>query len=172
MEIDWAADSAVRFFPVEADPLLGWRLHLFDMAVNKALALSARTVTRDYVDMVELESHFPLEATCWAACGKDPGFSPLFLLTMMRRFAKIDPASLDEIKARDLDPIDLKRRWIAMSDRAEAAIERVANSQPELPIGIAFLDADKIPRWVESAPDLVQHPPSVRGCWPTISNAQ
>ena len=31
--------SAFRFFPVEKDPLLGCRLHLFDMATNKALTL-------------------------------------------------------------------------------------------------------------------------------------
>jgi hypothetical protein len=62
VEIDWAADSAFRFFPVEPDPLLGWRLHLFDMATNRALALSARTETRDYVDMVELGAIYPLAA--------------------------------------------------------------------------------------------------------------
>lgn len=54
VRIDWAADSAVRYFPIERDPVLGWRLHLFDMATNKALALSARTETRDYIDIVEL----------------------------------------------------------------------------------------------------------------------
>ncbi|MSU62903.1 MAG: hypothetical protein EXS31_10990 [Pedosphaera sp.] len=52
VEIDWAADSAFRLFPIERDPQLGWRLHLFDIAPNKALALSARTETRDYVDIV------------------------------------------------------------------------------------------------------------------------
>src|SRR5262245_54665880 len=77
LEIDWAADSAFRFFPIERDPLLGWRLHLFDIATNKALALSARTETRDYVDIVELHKTFPLAAICWAACGKDPGFTPV-----------------------------------------------------------------------------------------------
>ena len=38
VEIDWAADSPHRFFPVEPNPVLGWKLHLFDMATNKALA--------------------------------------------------------------------------------------------------------------------------------------
>jgi hypothetical protein len=42
VEIDWAADSAFRFFPIERDSQLGWRLHLFDLATNKALTLSAR----------------------------------------------------------------------------------------------------------------------------------
>jgi hypothetical protein len=41
VEIDWAADSAFRFFPIERDPQLGWRLHLFDIATNKLLALAA-----------------------------------------------------------------------------------------------------------------------------------
>src|SRR6266480_28551 len=77
LEIDWAADSAFRYFPIERDAQLGWRLHLFDVATNKALALSARTETRDYVDIVELHKTYPLAAICWAACGKDPGFSPL-----------------------------------------------------------------------------------------------
>lgn len=36
VEVDWAADSAFRFFPIEMDPVLGWRLHLFDAATNKA----------------------------------------------------------------------------------------------------------------------------------------
>ena len=54
VEIDWAADSAFRFFPIEQDPQFGWRLHLFDLATNKALTLSARTETRDYVDILEL----------------------------------------------------------------------------------------------------------------------
>jgi len=117
IEIDWAADSAFRFFPIEQDPMLGWRLHLFDVATNKALALSARTETRDYVDIVELHKTFPLAAICWAAPGKDPGFTPLSLLKMMRRFAKINPTELDKIKARALDPVALKMAWIEITQR-------------------------------------------------------
>lgn len=105
VEIDWAADSAFRFFPIEPDPELGWRLYLFDAATNKALTLAARTETRDYVDIVELGQRFPLAAVCWAACGKDPGFAPLSLLAMMRRFARVDPVELDKIRARAIDPV-------------------------------------------------------------------
>ena len=168
VEIDWAADSAFRFFPVERDPLLGWRLHLFDMATNKALALSARTETRDYIDIVELGKAYPLAAICWAACGKDPGFSPLFLLKMMLRFARVDPTKLREIQARNLDPIELKKDWITMSDNADAAIERIADKQPDLPIGCAFLDRNGTPKWIEDEPGRTQHFGSVRGCIPQI----
>lgn len=168
VEIDWAADSAFRFFPIEHDQVLGWRLHLFDVATNKALALSARTETRDYVDIVELHKMYPLPAICWAACGKDPGFSPLSLLKMMRRFAKVDPAKLEEIQARKLDPIALKMAWIEMSDRAEAEMTRLADEKPDLPIGVAFVDAAGKPGWIGDDPSLRPHAPSVRGCWPKV----
>ena len=168
VEIDWAADSAFRYFPIERDPVLGWRLHRFDVATNKALALSARTETRDYVDIVELHRSYPLAAICWAACGKDPGFSPLSLLKMMRRFARVDPAELDKIKARSLDPVALKLAWIAMSDEAEAKMIQLADDQPDLPIGVAFVDATGRPGWIGDDPSLRIHAPSVRGCWPKV----
>lgn len=168
VEVDWAADSAFRYFPIERDPLLGWRLHLFDVATNKALALSARTETRDYVDIVELHRTYPLAAICWAACGKDPGFSPLSLLKMMRRFARVSPTELDKIKARALDPKVLKVAWIEMSDEAEAKMVKLADEQPDLPIGVAFVDADGKPGWLGDDPSLRMHAPCVRGCWPTV----
>lgn len=168
VEIDWAADSAFRFFPVERDPLLGWRLHLFDVATNKALALSARTETRDYVDIVELHRTFPLAAICWAACGKDPGFTPLSLLKMMRRFARVSPTELDKIKARALDPRLLKVAWIEMSDDAEAKMTELADEQPDTPIGVAFVDASGRPGWIGDNPKLRTHAPSIRGCWPVV----
>ena len=168
VEIDWAADSAFRFFPIERDPMLGWRLHLFDAATNKALALCARTETRDYVDIVELHKTFPLAAMCWAACGKDPGFSPLSLLKMMRRFAKVNPTELDKIKARALDPRALKTAWIEMSDEAEAKMIRMADDNPDLPIGVAFVDAAGKPGWLGDDSSLRIHAPCLRGCWPTI----
>ncbi len=157
VEIDWAADSAFRFFPIKRDPLLGWRLHLFDMATNKALALSARSVTRDYVDIVELNRVYPLHAIAWAACGKDPGFSPPSLLQTMWRFARINPAQLDKIKARDLDPVELKTRWVEMADKAGT------------PIGVAFVDTEENPRWIGDDAILSIRPPSLRGCLPQIS---
>lgn len=168
LELDWARDSAFRFFPIVSDRQLGWRLHLFDIATNKALALSARTETRDYVDIVELGRRYPLEAIVWAACGKDPGFSPLFLLKMMVRFAKIDPAELTKVQARDLDPIALKEEWIGMADRAEEEITRIADTQIDLPIGVAFVDKEGEPGWIGMDPSLQIHAPTLRGCWPEM----
>ena len=166
--LDWAHDSAFRFFPIVPDDLLGWRLHLFDMATNKALALSARMETRDYVDMLELTRHYPLEAIVWAACGKDPGFNPLSLLKMMIRFARIDPLELHKIKARKLDPIALKEEWIAVSDRAREQMTLLADENPDMPIGVAFVDDRGNPGWIRSDSTLRIHHPSLRGCWPTM----
>jgi hypothetical protein len=168
VEIDWAADSAYRFFPIEPDPLLGWRLHLFDAATNKALTLASRTETRDYVDIIEFHKIFPIAAVCWAACGKDPGFTPLSLLRMMRRFGRVDPAELDKIRARALDATVLKAAWIEMSEEAEAKMTALADEQPDVPIGVAFVDDSSRPGWIGDNPSLRPHAPSVRGCWPRL----
>ncbi len=168
VEVDWAHDSVFRFFPVVRDEMLGWRLHLFDIAVNKSLALSARTQTRDYIDMVELTRRYSLESILWAACGKDPGFNPISLFTMVMRFARIDPATLNEIKARHLDPVALKQEWIVASDQAREEMTALADEQPDTPIGVAFVDAKGEPGWIRRDPSLRVHYPSLRGCWPTV----
>ena len=86
----------------------------------------------------------------------------------MLRFAKIDPRELEKINARDLDPIDLKERWIAMADEADAAIERVADAQPDLPIGCVFVDAEGQPGWIEDRVERQIHFGTMRGCVPRI----
>jgi hypothetical protein len=168
VDIDWAADSAYRFFPIEQDALFGWRLHHFDLATNKALTLASRTETRDYVDIVALAQHYPMAAICWAACGKDPGFSPLHLLKMMRRFARIDPLEFSRIKARDLDLTELKTRWVKMAEEAEVKIQQLSEQAPDLPIGVAFVDGKGHPGWIGDNPGLRIHAPSLRGCWPSL----
>jgi hypothetical protein len=51
--IDWAVDSAWRFYPPVTDPTMGWRLHDVDLACDKALALAARSESRDLIDIIE-----------------------------------------------------------------------------------------------------------------------
>ncbi|MBL8896092.1 MAG: hypothetical protein JNM84_00620 [Planctomycetes bacterium] len=168
VEVDWALDSAYRYFPIERDPELGWRIHRFDAATNKALALASRSVTRDFVDILEYAKLYTLPALCWAACGKDLGYTPFSLLELMRRFARIDPAGLAEIQARALDPRAMKEEWTKLADAAHLAMKRIADEQTELPIGVAFVDANGHPGWIGDDPTLRIHAPSVRGCWPTI----
>lgn len=168
VEIDWAADSAFRFFPIEPDAELGWRLHPFDAATNKALALAARIETRDVVDIVALDAVYPLEAIVWAACGKDPGYQPQLLLSMMRRFARVRPDQLAFLAAVSIDPTVLKTQWLEMAARAESEMERIADERPDLEIGVAFVDENNVPGWIGANPSLKVHRPTVGGCWPTI----
>jgi hypothetical protein len=121
---------------------------------------------------VELNKVYPLLAICWAACGKDPGYAPLYLLKMMKRFAKIDPVELDKIKAQAIDPVRLKMAWLEMSDDAEAKIKRIATERQDLPIGVAFVNAAGKPGWIGDDPTLRPHAPSVRGCWPEVRSLQ
>jgi hypothetical protein len=120
------------------------------------------------VDILELRKRFPLAAICWAACGKDPGFTPLSLLKMMLRFARVNPMELDKIKARALDPVALKTTWIEICDEAKAKIMRLADEQPDVPIGVAFVDTAGHPGWLGDDTSLRVHVPSLRGCWPTV----
>ena len=89
----------------------------------------------------------------------------------MRRFAKVNPDQVEKIQARSLDVRDLKRRWQEMSYRAEEEINRVADAQPDLPIGVAFLDQDGNPCWIGDNPNLRIHLPTVGGCWPRFPDA-
>ena len=80
-KLEWVFDSAFRFFPVEADAELGYALNFWDAATNKALALAGRGELRDYLDVLHLhQRHLSLGALAWAACGKDTGYTPHFLI--------------------------------------------------------------------------------------------
>lgn len=64
-----------------------------------------------------------------------------------------------------------KKAWIEMSDRAEAEITRIADTMPETPIGVAFVDSAGKPGWIGHDTSLRCHALSVRGCWPTVTAA-
>ena len=105
--VDWAHDSAWRFMPLVRDPLGGRLLHPVDLAINKVLALAGRSEIRDFVDALYLhESYLSLGAMAWAACGKDPGFTPEFLLDQTGRHVAYTQANLDHLQLRE--PLDIK----------------------------------------------------------------
>ncbi len=57
LKIEWAQDSAFRFFPVHKDDRCGYRLHHADAALNKVLALAGRHEIRDFVDILHLHDN-------------------------------------------------------------------------------------------------------------------
>jgi len=87
--IEWAHDSAWRFLPPLRNDIVGYQLHPMDLAINKLLALAGRDEARDFLDILMIDRDvLPLGALCWAAVGKDPGFSPRSLLELLKRRGK------------------------------------------------------------------------------------
>ena len=164
VKLEWCHDSAWRFFPIEPDDLLGWRLHWFDAITNKALAMGSRAETRDLVDIVSYASRCPLHAVSWAACSKDPGFSPLLLLDQMRRNSRVNAAELREMGA-SLDAPALKVRWIDLAGTAEREIDRAATSGMD--VGLAFVHLNGVVGWFDEA-GVIPHRATLGGATPRI----
>ena len=95
--LQWTRDSAFRFFPLVEHDDLGLTLHPFNLATNKVLALVGRLEVRDWVDVLLCHQRVqPLGYLAWAACGKDPGFSPMAILehaARSSRYSADDPLS-------------------------------------------------------------------------------
>ena len=171
LKIEWAHDSAYRFFPVHKDALCGYRLHDADAATNKVLALAGRSEIRDFVDVLHLHAtYLSLGALAWAACGKDPGFTPEFLLDYAGRHVAYTKEDLDRLSLREpLDLRELKHRWIAAVDGAR----RVVAMLPPEEVGCLYLGPDHRPLTPDATSAqfdrLTRHRGRVRGAWPTVS---
>jgi len=72
VRLEWARDSAFRFFPLQRHDEFGLTLHPFDLATNKVLALVGRLEVRDWVDVLSIDKRLqPFAYLAWAACAKD-----------------------------------------------------------------------------------------------------
>jgi hypothetical protein len=165
VKLEWCRDSAWRFFPIESDELMGWRLHWFDAIANKALAMGSRAETRDLVDIVTYAARCPLHAIVWAACSKDPGFGPRLLLDQMRRNSRVDIAELREM-GTTLEARVLKMRWIDLANTAEKEIDRAGTAGVE--VGLAFVHAAGTVGWFDE-PGVTPHHATLGGAAPRIA---
>jgi hypothetical protein len=169
VKVEWAQDSAWRFFPIQQDAVLYWKLHPFDALTNKALAMAARAETRDLVDLV---SHacgvFPLHSVVWAACAKDAGFTPLSLLEWMRRNARIDASALKETGVL-LHATELKNRWLELAELTEARIIEAAHDGVEP--GVVFTDLNGVVSWYTQV-GTVSHHARLGGVFPKIEGVR
>jgi hypothetical protein len=164
-------DSAFRFFPVEPDDELGYRLHRFDAATNKLLALCARSEARDFVDALYLDEHYlPLGALAWAAAGKDEGLNPQLILDLSNRFARHRQVEIDALHlTAPLSLPELKMKWIEALDRARRLVEEL----PAEELGVAYLDpVSRQPAEPDPATpgfaQLIRHRGTVGGAWPVV----
>ncbi len=169
-KIEWVFDSAFRFFPIERDPELGWRLNFWDAATNKTLALFGRHEFRDYLDTQFLHTkHLHLGALVWAAAGKDPGLTPELILDWIKRNTFYTPEQIKKVNpVLTVDLVQMKRCWLEAIAESESLIARL----PLKELGCLYLDAQGRPVCPDPAsPDfskLTRHFGSVKGAWPRI----
>jgi hypothetical protein len=141
VRIEWARDSSFRFFPLIEHAELGLTLHPFDLATNKVLALVGRLEVRDWVDVLECDRSLqPLGYLAWAACAKDPAFSPASILEHAARTARY---SADELEALSFagpapDVRLLSRRW----HEGLSAAREIQAELPPAEAGKCVLTAD------------------------------
>jgi hypothetical protein len=132
VRVEWARDSAYRFFPLVQHDDFGLTLHPFDLATNKVLALVGRLEVRDWVDVIHADSRLqPLGLLAWAASAKDPGFGPGAILEAAARSGRY---SADEVATLAFsgpppDAAALSRTWHAMLKAATATIEALPPSE-------------------------------------------
>ena len=171
VRLDWCSDSAFRFFPVQPDLEFGYCLHKADLATNKMLALANRSEFRDYVDILHLhKSYLSLGAMCWAACGKDQGFTPWTVI----EFAKRNVTFRNEVLASGQfrEPLTLpalKEEWLKAVAEAEAWFPRL----PVTDVGCLYISPEGLPFTPDPSDphfaNVIRHYGSVRGAWPKLS---
>jgi hypothetical protein len=173
--IQWLRDSAFRFFPLVEHAEFGLTLHPFDLATSKVLALVGRVEARDFVDTLTCVSEVqPFGYLAWAACGKDPSFSPSAILAEARRTAQYSGAEFAELDYVGLapDPKTLFARWRAQTTEAAELI----NALPPDRAGTAVLSRDgslfsgaldELANAL-SRDDVIFHEGRIRGAFPQV----
>jgi hypothetical protein len=169
LRLEWVRDTAFRFFPVIEDENLGYRLHDADLAVNKCLALANRNEVRDIVDLIQFDAEIlSLTAICWAACGKDPGFTPELIIDCMKRNSIIRTEELRaESLVQSISAPELKQKWNGLLDDCKNAIE----SFPVKDLGCLYLDSKGMLVRRPNKNNIagkIRHFGSVGGAWPRI----
>ncbi len=170
VRIEWAQDSAFRFFPLQDDPICGFRLHKADAAVNKMLTLAGRQEVRDFVDILHLnDTYLSIGSMAWAACGKDPGYTPDFILEQAARHTAYTQEDVNRLNLKKpLDLHDMKRKWLKAHEEARGLISFL----PPEDIGCLYLNQGRQPVTPSSDPALcsrlIRHHGRAGGSWPTV----
>jgi hypothetical protein len=173
--LQWARDSAYRFFPLVTHVDLGLVLHPFDLATNKVLALVGRLEVRDWLDVIHCHQRIqPLGYLAWAACAKDPGFSPAAILEEAARSSHYSAEEVRQLASLGPPPdaARLSVTWRRMLEEARATIAALPAAQ----VGMCILAAAgslyagspaEIPAALDRG-DLFFHAGRIRGAFPTI----
>lgn len=172
--LQWAQDSAYRFFPLVESDLFGLTLHPVDHATNKVLALAGRRKVRDWVDALQCHRHLqPLGCLAWAAAGKDPGLSPAFILEQAARTRYVQ-GEVDQLEFEGPPPAAaaLSATW----HEAVGEAREILRILPVETAGRCVLDEQGRPvrlgpadlRGALAAGRVVFHEGSIRGAFPEL----
>jgi hypothetical protein len=174
-DLQWAYDSAFRFFPLVEHSELGLTLHPFDLATNKVLAMVGRALPRDWVDTIECDDRLqPLGYLAWACSGKDPGLNPRFILDQASRSARYTEIELVRVNFEGQRPTaaSLSLKWKSILAVARQVVENL----PWQEVGKCVLDAGgnllrlsaiDLAAEVEQG-NLRYHEGSLRGAYPKL----
>jgi uncharacterized protein YukE len=173
--LEWALDSAFRFFPLMSSDDFGLTLHPFDLATNKVLALVGRLEVRDWLDVIQCHHKIQrLGYLAWAACGKDPGFSPATILDQAGRTARYSNTEVAALSFSGAAPdaAALSRTWHDMLDEGRSLIAAL----PPAWTGTCVLDSSgslftgglaQLQEALQSS-SLRFHQGSLHGAWPLV----
>ena len=139
--VQWAVDSAFRFFPLVREASALPSLHPFDLATNKTLALIGRLEPRDWIDLLGCHDRIqPLGFLCWAACGKDPGTNPSLIVSEAGRSGRYTQVEVDGLSFEGRAPVaaELSVRWKTMLAEAR----RIVAALPTEEVGTCVLNTE------------------------------
>jgi hypothetical protein len=174
VRMEWAQDSAYRFFPLVEHPDLGLALHPFDLATNKLLALIGRREVRDWIDILQCDATVqPIGYLAWAAPGKDPGFSPPSIVEHLGRSGRFAAEEITELAFSEPppEPAELARRWHTALDTARELLDVLPPEQVGTCVllrshQLCRLPPDDLSRALEHD-EIRFHTGSIRGALPT-----
>lgn len=173
--MQWTRDSAFRFFPLVEHEEFGLVLHPFDLATNKVLALVGRLEVRDWVDTIACDAAIqPLGYLAWAACGKDPGFSPASILEHAGRTSRYTAVELRDLSFEGPSPdaAALSSRWHAMLGEARGIVNMLpppsAGECVLRPGGALYRGGEAELGKDLAAGDVRFHPGSIKGAFPRL----
>ena len=154
-KIEWAHDSAWRFMPTYFREDLGFTLDPIDLAINKVLALAGRDEPRDFIDVLYAHYHtLPLPGLVWAACGKDPGFTPNSLLELLQRKGKYQPDDFKRLRLKQaVDLPAMKQDWLAGLKLTKDSIAAFPSDE----VGALYFDKHENKFVIPSSPRPAKH---------------
>jgi len=174
--LQWARDSAFRFYPlVAASGVRACAASLRSRHVQDPCAGGTRRAA-DFIDTLSCGREVqPLGYLAWAACGKDPGFSPSGILdeaARTSRYTEVELRGLD-FSEKPPDAADLARSWRTQLDEARQVVAMLPPEQAGRAVldttGRLFTGGAGTLHEALVSNALLYHAGSIRGAFPTLA---